>query len=95
MSSKIDNIQNTPSNIDTQGKLWVDREFSHPERTIRLATSFSGIGAIEYAFKRLGLNSEIVFAGDIEPNCKKTYFANYAIKDELWHTDIKDFNAKP
>ena len=26
-----------------------------PERVVRLATSFSGIGAIEYAFKRLGL----------------------------------------
>lgn len=52
----IDNtdIQNTPDNIDTKGKLWIEREFSHPERTIRLATSFSGIGAIEYAIRRLG-----------------------------------------
>lgn len=35
----------------------------------RLATAFSGIGAVEQAFKRLGLESEIVFAcdnGDIE-----------------------------
>ena len=36
---------------------------------IRLATTFSGIGAIEWAFKRLGINHNIVLAcdnGDIE-----------------------------
>ena len=42
-------IQNTSENIDFKGKSWVDREFAFPDRTIRLATSFSGIGAIEYA----------------------------------------------
>ena len=72
-----------------------DLNFSHPERTIRLATSFSGIGAIEYAFKRLGLKSEIVFAGDIDANCKKAYFANYPIKEEQWHTDIHKLDATP
>lgn len=94
---KQDNIdkQNTEQNLDSSGISWVDKTFAYPERKIRIATSFSGIGAIEYAFKRLGLNSEIVFAGDIEPNCKKTYFANYDIKDEQWHTDIKLLNAKP
>ena len=38
-------------------------------KLIRLATTFSGIGAIEFAFKRLGLSHEIVFAcdnGDID-----------------------------
>ena len=38
-------------------------------KNIRLATTFSGIGAIEWAFKRLGLNHKIVLAcdnGDIE-----------------------------
>lgn len=88
-------IQNTLDNIDSKGISWVDREFSHPNRTIRLATSFSGIGAIEYAFKRLGLKTKIVFAGDIDANCKKTYFANYDIKEEQWHTDIHELNAKP
>ena len=37
----------------------------------KLATAFSGIGAIEQAFKRLGIDSEILFAcdnGDIEIN---------------------------
>ena len=36
------NIQNTQANLDLQGESWVDREFSYPNRTIRLATSFSG-----------------------------------------------------
>lgn len=89
------NIQNTQANLDLQGVSWVDREFSHPNRTIRLATSFSGIGAIEYAFKRLNLNVKIVFAGDIDANCKKAYFANYKISEEQWHTDIHDLDAKP
>ena len=93
--SEIANIQNTPMNIDTTGTSWVDKDFSHPERIIRLATSFSGIGAIEYAMKRLGLNTKIVFAGDINANCKKTYFANYNIEEDQCHTDIHDFNAKP
>lgn len=67
--------------------------FLFPDRKIRLATSFSGIGAIEQAFKRLGLNFEIQFAGDIDEYCKKTYFANYDITEEKWHSDIHDFDA--
>lgn len=82
-------------NLEQLGESWFTKEFSHPNRTIRLATSFSGIGAIEYAFKRLKLNAEIVFAGDIDANCKKSYFANYDITEEQWHTDIHEFNAKP
>ena len=73
---------------------WKDLEFSHPENWVRLATVFSGIGAIEHAFQRLGLKHEIVFAGDIEPNCKKSYFANYNIKEEDWFNDIRDFDAR-
>ncbi len=91
----MDILQNTKENIDWEGTSWVVKKFSHPERTIRLATSFSGIGAIEYALKRLGLKTEIVFAGDIDKNCKTTYFANYNIREENWHTDIHLFNAKP
>lgn len=93
--TKNNNIQNTQANLDLQGMSWVDREFSYPNRTIRLATSFSGIGAIEYAFKRLNLNVEIVFAGDIDANCKKAYFANYNISEDKWHTDIHNLDARP
>ncbi|MCF0167496.1 MAG: DNA (cytosine-5-)-methyltransferase [Bacteroidales bacterium] len=85
--------QNTWDNIDKEP--WQNRNFAYPERKIRLATSFSGIGAIEHAFHRLGLNHEIVFAGDIEPNCKKSYFANYPICEERWHNDIHNFDATP
>lgn len=88
-------IQNSTDNIDPHGATWVRKAFSHPERTIRVGTSFSGIGAFEYALKRLGLKSEIVFAGDIDSNCKKTYFANYEISEDRWHTDIHNFSAKP
>ena len=93
--SKTANIQNTAENIDFKGKSWVNRDFAFPDRTIRLATSFSGIGAIEYAMRRLGLKSKIIFAGDIDDNCKKSYFANYQIKEEQWHTDIHDLDACP
>jgi len=85
--------QNSESNLSTEN--WLTKNFSHPERKIRLATTFSGVGAIEYALKRLDLNYEIMFAGDINQNCKKTYFANYKIKEEQWHTDIHEFNAIP
>lgn len=78
----------------SKGTNWKDLEFSHPERTIRIGTMFSGIGAIEHAFQRLNLKSKIVFAGDIEPNCKKSYFANYEINEDDWFTDVRDFDAK-
>ncbi|MDY4562087.1 MAG: DNA (cytosine-5-)-methyltransferase [Candidatus Cryptobacteroides sp.] len=87
-------IQNSAENIDTTGVPWTDRSFAFPKRTIRLGTCFSGIGAIEYAFKRLELNCKIQFAGDIDANCKKTYFANFDISEEQWHTDIYNFSAK-
>ena len=73
---------------------WTNKPFSKPEKTIHLGTTFSGIGAIEYAFKRLGLKYKIEFAGDINQNCKKTYFSNYELSEEQWHNDIHDFNAK-
>lgn len=72
MKNKYAEIQNTKANIDTNDN-WSEVKFSHPERTIRLATSFSGIGAIEHAFHRLGLNVNIQFAGDIDEDCKKAY----------------------
>ena len=73
---------------------WKERQFAFPSRKVRLATAFSGIGAIEHAFQRLKLNYEIVFAGDIDENCKKSYFANYPISEENWFTDIREFNAE-
>ena len=84
-----------PETPISQGTPWKDLSFSHPERIVRLGTLFSGIGAIEHAFQRLGLKHKIMFAGDIEPNCKKSYFANYEIEENNWFTDVRAFNAKP
>src|SRR5690606_21810996 len=72
---------------------WRLREFRYPERAIRLGTLFSGIGAIEHAFQRLGLNHEIVFAGDIDQHVKKSYYANYEIAESAWHDDVTTFRA--
>ncbi len=86
------NIKETE--IDDIGTSWQNRKFKYPERTIRLATTFSGIGAIEYALRRLDLKYDIVFAGDINENCKKAYLSNYGLTEDKWHTDINNFSAK-
>lgn len=59
MTSKTYNTE-----IDWTGTPWYKKEFQFPSRTIRIATSFSGIGAAEYAFKKLGLKHKVVFACD-------------------------------
>ena len=43
----------------------------------RMLSSFDG-------FYRLGIKYQIQFAGDIDANCKKAYFANYPIEDNNW-----------
>lgn len=72
---------------------WVNLKFQNPGARIRVGTLFSGIGAIEHALDRLGLEREIVFAGDIDPHVKKSYFANYDIEPERWHDDVTNFSA--
>ena len=74
---------------------WKDKTFSDPNKCVRLATCFSGIGAIEQAFKRLKIKHRIVFAGDIDKKCKQSYFANYNINEQDWHSDIHEFDATP
>ena len=37
----------------SNGTHWKELSFAYPERTVRLGTLFSGIGAIEHAFQRL------------------------------------------
>lgn len=78
-----------------RNKMWTQREFSHPDCTIRLGSLFSGIGAIEHALKRLGIKTQIQFASDIEPNCKKSYFANYDITEDRWCSDVHLLDARP
>jgi len=73
---------------------WLSKTFSNPKATVRIGTLFSGIGAIETAFKRLKLKHKLVFAGDIDPHVKKSYLANYNLRDEDWHDDVTKFNAE-
>lgn len=82
------------NNVANELSDWRDFSFSNPNATIRIGTLFSGIGAFEHALERLGLNSEIVFAGDIDNFVKTSYFANYKINEDDWHNDIRDFSAK-
>ena len=72
---------------------WKKKKFSEPKNTINVATLFSGIGAIEQALGRLKLKNKIVFAGDIDKNCKASYFANYKIDEKDWHDDVTQFSA--
>ena len=90
-SAAIENTQFVPEELSNVQ--WKDLEFSNPDAMIRIGTVFSGIGAIEHAFQRLRLNHKIVFAGDIEENCRKSYFANYDIAEEDWFTDVREFDA--
>ncbi len=92
MTNKFESIQNTPFNIDMEND-WRKKIFSNPHGVLHVGTSFSGIGAIEHALKQLGINYEIEFAGDIDENCKKAYFANYHLKEKNWHSDVHDFDA--
>jgi DNA (cytosine-5)-methyltransferase 1 len=78
----------------SQAAPWQTAAFSNPNATIRLGTLFSGIGAIEHALRRLKLRHEIVFAGDIDPNVKRSYLDNYAINEDRWHDDVTKFCAK-
>lgn len=78
--------------IDKYGQSWKDRVLSHPERTIRVGTAFSGIGSPEMALNLLGIKHEILFACDINKSAKKSYLANYDVKD--WWDDVEKLDAK-
>ena len=73
---------------------WREKVFSRPSRKIRLATVFSGIGAIEHAFNRLNIKNEIVFACDNDPFVRKSYLENYPLSNDAWFDDISDIDPK-
>ncbi len=60
---------------------------------LKLATVFSGIGAIEFALLRMKIPYEIVFACDNDVHVKKSYFANYDIDEPNWFDDVKEVNG--
>jgi DNA (cytosine-5)-methyltransferase 1 len=62
---------------------------------LKLATVFSGIGAIEHALKRMRVPHEIVFACDNDPFVKQSFFENYDIDESKWFNNIQDINGKP
>lgn len=82
-------------NIWSAGNDWRSLRLSRPEARLRLATIFSGIGAVEHALERLGLQTQLVFACDIDPHVKKSYFANYDIDEERWYNDVCTIDGRP
>jgi len=62
-------------------------------KKIRIATVFTGIGAIEHALQRLKKDYEIVLACDPDEFCKKTYVANFSIEEEVWINYIQDVDG--
>ena len=86
-------ILSSNTEIDWEGQSWKDRVFSHPERTVRIATAFSGIGSPEMALQQLGVKHEIVFACDIDKPTTKSYMANYPITKDKWYNDIRTLDA--
>lgn len=72
-------MKSTLCEFDTEGVNWTLRKFAQPQRTIRIATSFSGISAPDMALKRLGLKSRIVFASDIGERYLKYTFARLSM----------------
>jgi len=55
---------------------------------------FSGIGAVEFALKRLQLKSKIIFASDNDKFVKQSYFENYELNEENWYDDVHDIKGK-
>jgi len=60
---------------------------------IKLATVFSGIGAIEQAFIRLNIAHSIIFACDNDKFVKQSYLNNYSILQDKWYDDIHDIDG--
>ena len=74
-------------------RTWVTKKLSNPKTTINLATMFSGIGAVEFALKRLKLKTNIIFAADNDKFVKESYFANYQMDEESWYNDVYDIKG--
>ena len=74
---------------------WVSYFEALPKLTLskklKIATFFSGIGAVEQAFHRLKVDFEVTCACDIDKYAKKSYLANYRIEEGNWHDDILSF----
>lgn len=87
VSEKLQNYSTNQHSLKFE-KDWREKEFIKPNASIKIGTMFSGIGAIEYALKRLNLKSEIQFACDNDNFVKQSYFANYEIGATNWYEDV-------
>lgn len=81
--------------FDGVDRHWADAPLSRPNALVRVGTVFSGIGAVEHALRRMKVPHKIVFAGDIDPHVKASYFANHEIDESRWHDDVEQFDATP
>ncbi len=79
---------NIKQKLDFSKTMWNKKHLSNPKAKIRLATMFSGIGAVEFALKRLKLSTKIIFASDNDKFVKQSYFENYKISEENWYSDV-------
>lgn len=61
---------------------------------LKLATAFSGIGAIEHALDRMGVRYKIVFACDSDRFVKESFLANYDISESRWFDTVLDIDGK-
>ena len=97
VSVRTDSKKNVEKQIplifQSSKSFWHQKKFSNKTAIIRLGSLFSGIGAIEHAIKRSGLKSEIIFACDNDPACKKTYMANHQVSENHWYDDVTTLNA--
>lgn len=59
---------------------------------LQVATVFSGIGAVEFALKRLTWEHDIIFACDNDSYVKLSYFANYSLNRGKWINDVDKIN---
>ncbi len=60
---------------------------------LKIGTVFSWIWAFEHALDRMQIDHDIVFACDIDNFCKKTYFANYKIKEDQRYNNIYNLDG--
>ena len=62
-------------------------------RPLKIGTLFTGIGSFEHALDIQKRDNEIMFACDIDKYVKTSYFANYKISEDRWHTDINKLDV--
>lgn len=94
VNEHLDKNSSTQLLIPFNEKCWTQKEISNSNAEVKIATLFSGIGAIEYALRRMKLKSKIIFASDNDKFVKQSYFANYKIDQKNWYDDVRDICGK-